>query len=151
MGFNFPFAFAAQPIAGGLTLPGAVTINGDVTLGAGADLIMGALGQILADDNADETLPAYSFRGDINTGWYRGAADQTRRVVGGGIADIVTSSGYFIYIPIFAESYISLNEMAAPAAQANHSVVYSVDVATKTQLTAKQGAAGTTIALAIEV
>lgn len=122
----------------GAVTTGALNVsNGNLTMGTGRKLIL--------DTNTSTSDLALQYNGDPNTGMYRSAVD-TQAWVAGGSAALFTLGAN-----VLTNGYIYINEATAPSALANHSILYSLDVGGKTQLTAKQGSAGTVVALAIEV
>jgi hypothetical protein len=99
--------------------------------------------------DGDATNPAFYFLSDTNCGFTRAGADLINVVGGGGYGGLV--AGIFTAASYFAGPAVYLSEGTAQPATANYSILYSLDVGAKTQLTAKQGAAGTVVPLAIEV
>lgn len=115
------------------------------------NLIMGTGRKLILDTSTDTTSLALQFNGDPNLGIYRSNTDNMDMVANGGSVARALASTWNVLGNGLFENAIGINESSAPSATANRSWLYSLDVGSKTQLTAKQGSAGTVVALAIEV
>lgn len=123
---------------------------------------LAVVGTISGDGNITAgTAGLFGWSGDADTYLERNTADTIRHVVGGSAQLTVdttnVSAAQLVASPIIAASVnlqgpvLYLSETTEPSALANYSILFSLDVGGKTQLTAKQGAAGTVVPLAIEV
>lgn len=143
---NFSYNFAGA---------GAVVAD-SVTVAAGGSITMGAGAVVKLDPSTSTAACPLQWNGDPNTGMRYVLADRQGFVCGGtAVVSIETSAlvaqGNVQGTNLVTDAAIYLPEIgAAPSALANYSIVYSLDAATKTQLNAKQGAAGTVTALAVE-
>lgn len=126
------------------------TINGVAGALAIADKMSMAAGKQLLIDPGTVSAPGLGVVGDTGIGMYRVGAGNWG-MAAGGVKTISASSGSGAMNGNFTCSSVYIPETAAPSAVANYCIIYGVDVATKTALNAKQGAAGTVTQLAIEV
>ncbi len=140
------------------TFAGSTQFNNTVAVDGG-NLTMGTGRKLILDSATDVTNCALQFAGDPNTGMVYNSTDQYRMVAGGAFIISPSNAGGLILgtnlitansDTIFTKA-LGFNETTAPAAVADRSWIYALDVAGKTQLTSKNGAAGTVVALAIEV
>lgn len=118
---------------------------------SGGNLVMGTGRKLILDTSTSTSDLALQFNGDPNTGFYRDAADDYRLVVGGSAVQAMAASTVITLGNHYFNNALRIVESSVPAATANQAWIYAIDVGTKTQLTTKLGAAGTVVALGIEV
>lgn len=126
-----------------IDLAGAISANGDLTMGSTRKLIL--------DSSTDINSTALQFAGDPNTGIYSPSANNLRTVGGGAYAANFAGGLTAFNGPFGGGGPVYLTEGAGAGPAANVAYVYARDTGAKTELVAKMGAAGTIVPLAIEV
>lgn len=125
----------AELLAAGASVLGTLSVAGTLTMAAGAHLDASAAGsRILFDGAAGVAAPPVAPGNDLDCGLYRGGVNDLRIGAGGALSVQFLGVAASVNGTLSVGTYLYLPETSNPTAVANYAILYSKDVAAKTQL-----------------